>query len=104
VTKIGPGEVYPSTSAPIVYDLVELEPIDANKDLNVYPNPFNSILNIDAEQEQLRLSIVSMTGQLLHQEEVYGNSELDLSHLQTGSYLLVIESSEGRFQQRLVKY
>ncbi|MFZ9028205.1 MAG: T9SS type A sorting domain-containing protein [Crocinitomicaceae bacterium] len=104
VTKIGPGEVYPTTSAPIVYDLVELVPIEANKDLNVYPNPFNSILNIDAEQEQLRLSIVSMTGQLLHQEEVYGNSELDLSHLQTGAYLLVIESSKGKFQQRLVKY
>jgi hypothetical protein len=104
VTKIGPGEVYPSTSAPIVYDLVELESLEANSELNIYPNPFTSELAVTGFQESMNLLIVGMTGQILHQEDAFGSAELNLSFLDAGAYLLIVESDQGRFQQRIIKH
>jgi hypothetical protein len=81
-----------------------IEEIVDNATVLVYPNPFNDELTIEIVQatQDIEVRVFSISGQL-QQAGAFGNgtSQLDLSQLQSGVYLLQLGNS-GRMKQ-LVK-
>ena len=70
--------------------------------LVIYPNPVNSVLNFATTQSIKRIMIYDMMGRELYTESVQNNSA-DLSSLQSGHYLLKIETSIGNRILKIVK-
>ena len=102
ITKIGPGEVYPTTAGAIVNDLVDVKNIVTNN-LLLFPNPFSSHINIIGEHHPTKINVIALTGENLLNKDIIGAEEIDLSFLKAGTYLIILETPQGRFQQRLVK-
>jgi hypothetical protein len=60
----------------------------------VYPNPTNGLLTV-AGMGAMHISISDLLGQKLMETQVEGNATLDLSHFESGMYLIRIETEEG---------
>lgn len=63
-----------------------------NKNLNLYPNPVNDILNFS--EEVVSLKITDLSGKILKQNFVAGKS-IDVSKLPKGNYLATITTKKG---------
>ena len=70
---------------------------------SVYPNPVNSIFNIETVLKVDQVVIYSAAGQvvLIEKEEV---SAIDISALPSGVYLVRIESSSGTAIKQIIKH
>ncbi len=82
------------------------DPIPIVKDLNIYPNPAKDIINLDylvrRESSELRLKIVDATGRTYGQELINNymgphSMTLDVEHLSTGIYHVMITDGAGTF-------
>ncbi len=71
-------------------------------ELLVYPNPFTNTLNINLEENSLPYSIISLEGQIL-QTGIYENKQIDMSELNSGIYIIQIETENGIYQQKIIK-
>lgn len=76
--------------------------------LMLFPNPSEGIVNIgNPEGIQLeKLMIYDFMGRLVAQmelSEVLTNYEVNVAHLQSGSYIMIIQSNTSRFVKQLVK-
>ncbi|MCO6146813.1 fibronectin type III domain-containing protein [Flavobacterium sp. NRK1] len=61
------------------------------KGLTVYPNPVKDVLNLDANVTIEKVEVYSITGQLVHSENVNSqNTTLNLQKLSAGAYLVNI--------------
>jgi len=80
------------------------DPADVNSntsiEVNIYPNPVENILQIEADQ-LISYSIYNTVGQLV----LFGNeSKAELIKLESGIYYLIVQTNEGKYSQRLVKH
>ncbi len=80
---------------------------EENKELAIYPNPGNGVVNIrPANPGKHRLQVVSLTGQLLYQEDVATNGnevlERDFSNLTKGIYVIQLLDGEQQSSARLI--
>ena len=68
----------------------------------IYPNPTSDVLNIATEQEMdyRKIALYSLAGEVLLTSK--GTAKIDLSSLDTGIYLLVIELQNGSVSHRRV--
>jgi hypothetical protein len=72
--------------------------IEQHTDISVYPNPFNSVLNIEVT-EPMEITIIGIDGKTVHQANVKpGIQEIDLSYLSQGLYELIFTGQD--FLQR----
>jgi len=78
------------------------EPI-SESDLNVYPNPFNSVINIEGVDDGLAFSILNMNGQEIISGLVNDKKILGLERLASGTYLFHIETSKGLVVKKITK-
>ena len=75
----------------------------SNYDMLVYPNPCNNYLNIEISY-QSELEILSLQGQILHQERLQiGVHKVDIQGLAKGVYLLKLITNSGIYIRRIVK-
>jgi hypothetical protein len=74
----------------------------SNDRVVVYPNPVKSFLTFSATQDIKRIIIYDMMGRELYAEAVQNNSA-DLSSLQSGHYLLKIETAKGNQILKIIK-
>jgi hypothetical protein len=86
----------------------ETSNIDKPKDINIYPNPFNTVLNIDVagpDNQECQLEIYTSDGKLIRNIVFSGTIKPDLSRLSNGIYLVRIMDSEGEvfYNERIVK-
>jgi hypothetical protein len=65
-----------------------------NSEITLYPNPTNSILNIEVKK-QTQISIVNMLGEVVKTETINGASKLDVSYLHAGVYFIQ-DSKSGK--------
>jgi len=78
--------------------------------MEVYPNPASSILNIfftSPVDESYRMMLVDLTGRVIRDEnfaatEGLSQMQWDLNSYQSGMYLLVAQSANGKAQQRII--
>ena len=74
-------------------------------DFQVYPNPVNDLLTINSPSSAgFEVELRSTDGRLLNRRFANGQSmELNTNNLPAGTYVLLIQSAEGRFTQLVVK-
>lgn len=73
-----------------------------NKNISIYPNPVMNQLHIKANSPINQVSLFNLTGTVVMQAE--GDVEsMDVSHLKNGTYLLRIQTSEGVYNQKIIK-
>ena len=78
--------------------------VNFNTDINIYPNPINSLLNIDAKENIQHIVIYDVTGKIVRAYEVYSNRvQLDLSALTKGFYFLKIDDNSGSQLKKFIK-
>lgn len=71
-------------------------------DVAVYPNPVESILNIEAAESIQEIRVYDPQGrQVLHRLEDFDS--LDLSGLTAGYYILLIQTRQGVYSQKILK-
>ena len=79
----------PTEPAPV--GIAETEDVPTFK---VYPNPAQSILNIVAEGE---VTITDMRGSVMTTHQCHGTTQIDISNLPQGAYIIRTTSGSQRF-------
>ena len=69
--------------------------------LTIYPNPTNGRITIESSLENLNVSIMDMLGRVIYESS---KTEVDMSHLDKGIYLLQL-SQNGKFvgMEKIIK-
>ena len=71
--------------------------------MRIYPNPATTSLTLEpGTNTPSTLRIYTLTGQLLRTQRTQGRTEVDVSDLPEGIYLLELETPEGVARQKLV--
>lgn len=78
-------------------DLSTEELVDDN--FNVYPNPTTAIVNVEVNQLK-ELTLMTLSGQKLIESK---ENSINLSSINTGIYLLVVETETGTYSKKIVK-
>lgn len=89
--------------------LVQCEPSNTTNfdisSVNLYPNPVQETLHITTNTASLvgLLSIENMQGQILHKHTWFGETTLNLSHLQPGMYMISLWNGNEQVSYPFVK-
>lgn len=76
--------------------------ISKNSDFKIYPNPVVDILHFQGREKVEKVQIFDASGRIILSKGVKRN-QVDLSHLQTGNYLIKIFTKEKQFTQKIIK-
>jgi hypothetical protein len=85
--------------------IVGLTELSLGNNLNVYPNPFTSQLNIkNKSKEKISLKVLNITGQIVFKEELVDeDNSVNLSILNSGIYFLKITNGETSITKKVIK-
>ena len=86
------------THDPCVFDAIDETVVD--DDIDVYPNPTNSLLNVSGCGTML-ITVNNMLGQTILETMAEDNATLDLSSYGQGFYLIRIETEKGTSVQKI---
>ncbi len=80
--------------------------VSENLDLVLFPNPANAYLSIKSSQKQsVRLNIININGELVLEKTITTPSQLNISQLPNGIYIVKAESDKGiSITQKLIVY
>ncbi|NNC95399.1 MAG: T9SS type A sorting domain-containing protein [Chitinophagales bacterium] len=68
----------------------------------IYPNPASGNINIElANQEDVEIAIVNLSGQLMLKEVIIGSHELDVSTLAEGIYIIEVKSGSKKMFHKI---
>jgi hypothetical protein len=73
---------------------------NTDKNIDVYPNPTNGLLNIEG-QGMMHISVSNMLGQRLMETSAEGDVTLDLNRYESGFYILRVETANGVTVQKV---
>jgi hypothetical protein len=71
--------------------------------LNIFPNPFNSTLNLKGIENGVVFSILNIDGRILQSGTVMNEKVNDLDFLPKGTYLLKLETTNGIVVNKIFK-
>lgn len=74
---------------------------EAGNSLSIYPNPTSDILNIKTDSKIKSVSVFDMSGRKV--KTSFENNVLNVKDLQTGTYVINVETAEGKFSERFIK-
>ncbi len=95
-------------SQDIIIGAVGISNVEANNNLNIYPDPFNSYIHIkNTGVEIITVRIYDVLGRLTLSEDFKNQKnkllEINTSSLHKGIYFLIIETKEGEYIQKMLK-
>ncbi len=74
------------------------------KNLLVYPNPANDVINITNDDAISRITITNLLGQKVLEDTVDGNAvQVNIQHLQQGNYILQVYTNNGMASLKIAK-
>ena len=73
---------------------------NADESIQVYPNPTDGLLNVSGNGT-MHISVSNLLGQMLLETTTKDNTTIDLSHLESGMYLIRIETESGVSVQKV---
>ena len=77
-----------------------IETYDENAKIFIYPNPTSDKLNMSSETEQqVTVSIFSLNGQRLMQQQMSTSESIDVSSLAKGFYIIKINETSYKFSK-----
>ena len=102
--KIGLGEVYPTVSnTVIITDIVSVVEFEELEGVKMYPNPANDVLNLSLDQMgDYSISIRNMLGQEVMNEHVNSSTQLDVSQIESGNYIVTITSGNAQSRRKII--
>ena len=79
------------------YDIIsDVAHADVFSELQVYPNPANTYFNVRMPgADPASVSIYDISGRLLSRKVLLQNTNVDISDLQSGAYILIFEDQKG---------
>ena len=85
-------------------DVSNIEDWESNK-INIFPNPFTSIITIKNTVEVNRCQIFDMSGRMVSSIKIEDGQQLNLSHLKSGVYNIQLFDEKGNFvvSRKLIK-
>lgn len=69
----------------------------------IYPNPVKDVLNIDTNAEIKSIKILDLAGKEQFNVNTVHQNKLNVSHLRSGIYILVMETNQGRIMEKFIK-
>lgn len=70
--------------------------------VQIYPNPIENIINIKTNQKLNAVSVYNLTGALVFQPKTVSET-INIEQLQTGMYVLKIETEQGEIFKKIIK-
>ena len=77
-------------------DVVEL-----NNVVSIYPNPASEVLNIKTKDRIKSAAIYDMSGKKINVS--VKDSQIDVSALQNGNYIITVQTDKGEFTEKFIK-
>ncbi|MBW8359227.1 MAG: T9SS type A sorting domain-containing protein [Weeksellaceae bacterium] len=75
--------------------------VSDNSTISVYPNPTSDILNIKSKDKVNAVSLTDMSGRRIEAGLI--NNTVDVRALQSGTYIINIETANGKTSQKFIK-
>lgn len=91
-----------STSQCITIDFLEVDNFKNTSNIQLFPNPTASILNIQTQEKIIDLKIIDITGRTTNVSN-YANHKIDVSNLSSGMYFVAIKTQNGLFKEKFIK-
>lgn len=83
-------------------ELLETRETKLNKQLNIYPNPFNNEIVIQSNNKEMSIEIYNVAGQKVL--SFYNQEKINTSSLKSGVYLIKIQDKKGNnYIEKIVK-
>ena len=101
--KIGPDEMYPTTSTTGFSPVVNVEEKISTIDAKVYPNPAQEWLQVELPTNDAgNYQLMGFPGQIVREGTISGKKTIEVSDLPSGVYLLQISTPNGKAINRIV--
>ncbi|RZJ34711.1 MAG: T9SS type A sorting domain-containing protein [Flavobacterium sp.] len=76
----------------------------SEKRFSIYPNPAGNNVDVDLGEASAKIAIYNMLGQLVKSHpETAGAATLDISDLESGTYLVEVRTTTGKQTKKLIK-
>ena len=75
--------------------------IDNNTKLTIFPNPVSEVLNIRTDTKIQGVNVYDLSGRKINTKII--NNEINVRHLEKGTYIIEIESSTGKTSHKFIK-
>ncbi|MFW5774053.1 MAG: DUF4465 domain-containing protein [Tangfeifania sp.] len=86
---------------PVAAELTEIEELD------VYPNPFKSHLNINLPSAARKITLINQSGQVVYKKQLRDEYNIRLSDLDSypaGVYILIVEAAGNSISRKVLKF
>lgn len=85
--------------------IARLKSISQSTDLRVFPNPVRDVITVSISESINQVSVYNSSGQLVKQirESNGGVLQIDLQHVESGMYVLKVETDSNTFIERIIK-
>ena len=96
--------LFKSSNTSYVFDYTSDQTIDVNL-LSIYPNPAESFINIDMSSDAriFDVQIIDLMGKEVYNTDNLSTNKIDISSLETGNYIIVVNSDAGKQLGKFVK-
>ena len=93
-----------SAATSSIFDYSSDETEDVNL-LSIYPNPAESFINLEltSDVSVYDVSIIDLMGKEVYKSNSLSNPRIDISSLEIGNYIIVVNSNEGKQLGKFVK-
>lgn len=87
------------------FNLLSLEELENNSDISIFPNPTQSIVNIETKKDEiLQIKLFDIRGRIIQVERVHGfNHIVNVEKLPNSIYFLEIETMEKKSIMKIIK-
>ena len=82
--------------------ITQIQSVNATPQIMIYPNPANTILNIDNVNSNAFISIYDLLGKLISHKQI-DKKQIDIVNLQNGIYTIRIETGKDIITKKFIK-
>lgn len=97
----------PEENLVLTANFVDISFVETEKtiEIEIYPNPFSDVININSAENISGITITKITGQIVLDQKLFGETTVNAEHLPAGFYLVIIETDQGyRSIRKMVKH
>ena len=76
---------------------------DDQSALSVYPTLATELVNVIVPEQAKQLEVYSLSGQRVYQAKLSGNTQIDVSGFQAGTYIVVVRNGNEKWTQKVMK-
>ena len=96
--------IFKSSNTSSVFDYTNDDSDDVNM-LSIYPNPAESFINLELSSDinVYDVSIIDLMGKEVYNSSSLSSTRIDISSLEVGNYIIVVNSDSGKQLGKFVK-